>query len=85
MTLIYGIAVGSAALATIALILVTTGKPSVDVSPALRRVLSALLGFGMAGLSASFAGWGSGPALAAAIAGGVGLGLLSDWFASESG
>ena len=84
MTLIYGIAVGSAALATIALIAITTGKPSVEVSPAIRRGLTALLGFGMAGLSASFAGWNSGPAFAAAIAGGGGLALLSDWFVPRS-
>ena len=34
-----------------------------------RRLLAAILGFGMAGLSASYAGWNAGLAVLAAVAG----------------
>ena len=36
-----------------------------------RGVLAAVLGFGLGGMSASFAGWGTGLALVGAIVGGV--------------
>lgn len=41
-----------------------------------RRVIAAVLGFGMAGLSASYAGWNAGLAAGAAVAGAaVGIAL----------
>ena len=41
-----------------------------------RQVVAGLLGFGLGGMSASYAGWAAGLAILAAI-GGVGVGLLS--------
>jgi hypothetical protein len=41
-----------------------------------RIAVAGLLGFGLGGMSASFAGWATGPAVVAAL-GGVAVGLLS--------
>ena len=42
-----------------------------------RRVVGAVLGFGIAGLSASYAGWATGLALAAALGGALGAMALA--------
>ncbi len=49
-----------------------------------RRVIAAVLGFGMAGLSASYAGWHAGIAAGAAVAGAaVGIALAGTANASD--
>ena len=44
-----------------------------------RRLVAGLVGLGMAGMSATFAGWPSTLAAAAALGGGIALALASDW------
>ena len=53
--------------------------PDRRVGPWGRRVVAGLVGFGMAGLSATYAGWPTAAAAGAAVAGLVGLALVSDW------
>lgn len=44
-----------------------------------RSLAAGVMGFGMAGMSASYAGWGAGLAIAAAVAGGAGLAAVARW------
>ena len=48
-----------------------------------RLVVAGLFGFGLAGMSASFAGWSWPAAFAAALAGGVGAGLVARFLGPE--
>lgn len=48
-----------------------------------RAVVAGTLGFGMGGLSATFAGWPTGLALLAAVAGGGAMVLISRLFGPE--
>lgn len=49
-----------------------------------RMGLAALTGFGMAGLSASYAGWSDAPTIIAAIGGAVGLAAASAWLGAPA-
>lgn len=46
-----------------------------------RRVIAGLVGLGMAGMSATYAGWAGPVTLAAAVFGGVTLAIVTDWLA----
>lgn len=48
-----------------------------------RFAVAALVGFGMAGMSSTFAGWPALATIAAAIAGGAGLVAVAHWFGPE--
>ncbi len=65
------------------------GREDVDperrFGPTGRFVVAALVGFGMAGLSASFAGWPLGPAVGAAVLGAAGLAGVSAWLGPREG
>lgn len=50
-----------------------------------RRSIAGLVGFGMAGLSTTYAGWPTGAVVAAAVAGLAGLALVSDWLTRADG
>jgi hypothetical protein len=78
MTLVYGLAIflGGCGLLVIVALSVNPERPG--VSAQLRHVLLAVLGFGMAGMSASFGGWPAGLAVVAGLGGAallVALGL----------
>lgn len=53
------------------------------IGPWGRRAIAAVVGFGMAGLSASFAGWPDAAAVASAVVGAVGLALVTEWLAPD--
>jgi hypothetical protein len=48
-----------------------------------RIIVAYFFGFGMAGLSASFAGWAVLPSILAAIAGGLALGAVAVWLGPQ--
>jgi len=58
--------------------------PERRFGPTGRLVVAAVFGFGMAGMSASFAGWSWPAALAAALAGAIGAGLVARYLGPES-
>lgn len=90
---VYGVAVVVgflSLLAWIALTAVAANVPGWDrhdpertVGPWGRRAIAGTMGFGMAGLSASFAGWPSAAAFVAAVVGAVGLSLTVEWLAPD--
>lgn len=58
--------------------------PERRFGPTGRLAVAAVFGFGMAGMSASFAGWPWLAALAAALAGAIGAGLVARYLGPES-
>ena len=64
------------------------GRQSLDpeqrFGPTGRVAVAAVFGFGLAGMSASFAGWQWLAALAAALAGAIGAGLVAQFLGPES-
>ncbi len=53
--------------------------PEVRWGASARVIIAGLFGFGMAGISASYAGWSDSLALAMAVVGGAGLGGVAYW------
>ena len=53
--------------------------PDRRLGPWGRRGIAGLIGFGMAGLSATYAGWPTVAVIGAAVAGLLGLAFVSDW------
>lgn len=53
--------------------------PESRFGPWARRGISALIGFGMTGISTSFGGWPDVAAFAAAVVGAVALAAISEW------
>lgn len=58
--------------------------PEGRFGPTGRVAVAAVFGFGLAGMSASFAGWSWLAALAAALAGAIGAGLVARYLGPES-
>ena len=87
MTAVYAIALTVGLLALVAWIAMSAVAASVDgwdrfdprsvVGDLARLIVAGMIGLGMGGLSASYAGWGSGPAAIAAIVGAGGLVAVS--------
>lgn len=72
MTLVYGLAIflGACGVLIVAALSVNPERPGLPAQ--LRHALLAVLGFGLAGMSASFGGWPAGLAIVAGL-GGAGL------------
>lgn len=49
-----------------------------------RRIVAGLVGAGMAGMSATFAGWPTAVTVVASVVGGVGLAAVSDWLTAST-
>jgi hypothetical protein len=90
---VYGLAVVVGLVALLGWIALTAVAANVDgweqrdperwIGPWGRRTIAAIIGFGMAGLSTSFAGWPAAAGVGAAAAGAVGLALLTEWLAPD--
>ena len=92
MVVLYGIAVVAGALALVGWVIWDTlaeapgssGQgPTVRFGMRGRRAVTAVLGFGLGGISASFAGWNQALALGAAVAGAVLLAMSAHVLADD--
>jgi hypothetical protein len=78
MTLVYGLAILLGAAGVLLAVGLALNPERPGLPPQLRNALLAVLGFGLAGMSASFGGWPSGLAVVAGLGGAallVGLGI----------
>lgn len=82
MNAIYGIAVFFGSIGVLLAIVLSLNPERPPLPRQLRLGLLAVFGFGMAGISASFAGWPAGLAVVAAIVGAAGLAYLGIRYAA---
>jgi hypothetical protein len=84
MTLIYGLAIAAGAVALLVLVGLGVNPDRGDIAPARRTAALGLLGFGLGGMSSSFAGWATALALLAAVAGAAVLILVGVRYGESS-
>lgn len=73
---VYGITVFIGAVGVVLAVGLSLNPQRPPLARQIRLSILAVLGFGMAGISASFAGWPAGIAFVAALVGAAGLGYL---------
>ena len=73
MTLFYGLAIAIGAGGVLAAVLLALNRERAPLNRELRSAVLGFLGFGLAGMSTSFAGWHDGFAIVAAIGGAAAL------------
>ena len=76
MTAVYGITVLAGAIGVLLAVGLSLNPERMPLASQIRLSILAVLGFGIAGISASFAGWHAGLALIAALVGAGGLAYL---------
>ena len=84
MNAVYGITVFAGAVGVLAAIALSLNPERPPLARQVRLGILAVFGFGIAGISASFAGWPAGLAVIAALAGAGGLAYLGDRYAPIS-
>ncbi len=85
MTLVYGLAIFLGACGVLIAVALSVNPERPGLPKQLRHVLLAVLGFGLAGMSASFGGWPAGLAVVAGLGGGALLVALGIRYAPIGG